>query len=375
MFRYAAMAIAMMSTALVASCSPEGEELPSDQELVITADKFLLVADSADQVFLTVTLGDADITTKANIYINDVKKNCTVFSTAEAGTYHVYASYAGQISNTITLKAAGDNLFPDFLADPQETAFSNFRRRILLVEGTGTWCQYCPYVIKAIEIFEEEDYSQKDNAVIVAAHSGDAIASTASEKVISHCSITSYPSCVYNFDKSTYHSYVGYASTTAQYINNAVATEMSEPASVGICASAAEDGVTMAVRAKVKIGQSGQYRINAFLVESGLMHYQTGANVSTGFDSSTIAHNHVLRAAACESPISGSLLGSREGEWQAGETAEYYAAFELEDYDIKSVENCAIVVLVTKANAYNKYYVNNVITCAPNGKVAFEYNK
>lgn len=373
MNKIVAVAKVLVTAILVASCTPQNEDIMSGENLIISSDKTQLIADSVDVAIFTVTLDDKEVTDEASIYINDVKASVATFSTSIAGTYSVYASYAGKISNTITLNAAGANLYPDLPADSLETMYSNFRRRVLVTEATGTWCQFCPYMIKALEIFEESS-NHKDDAVVVAAHVGDAISSVASEKIVSYCKITGYPSCAYNLDKSTIHSNYGSAAVNAQYINSSVAAEMSEPASVGISAAVAENGVTMAVRAKVKVGDTGKYQINAFLIENGLEYYQTGATPSLGFESPTIAHNHVLRDAACENPITGSLLGDREEEWKAGETTEYYATFDLEDCGVASVENCAIVVFVTKANAYDRYCVDNVIVCSPGEQVAFEYN-
>lgn len=370
-----AVITALITTIIVASCTPQSEEdIITGDTLTISADKKQLIADGIDQVSFTITLDAEDVTDKADIYINNVKTNTTTFTTSTAGNYEVYASYAGKLSNKIILKAAGPNLFPELAADSQENRFEGFRRRVLVTEATGTWCQYCPYMIKGLEFFEESS-KHRDDVVIVAAHVGDAISSVASEKVGNYCNMKSYPSCAYNLDKSTMHSNMGAASVNAQYINNAVAAEMSEPASVGIAASVAEDGVTMAVRAKIKIGKTGKYRINAFLIENGLMYYQTGATPSLGFESPTIAHNHVLRAAACENPITGSLLGERSDSWEVGETVEYYATFDMADCDVTSAENCSVVVFVTMANAYDRYYVNNVITCSPEEQVAFEYSR
>lgn len=145
------------------------------------------------------------------------------------------------------------------------------------------------------------------------------------------------------------------------------------PANVGIAAVTGlnADGTAVGVRATVKVGTSGSYRINAWLVEDGVSAYQS--SYWEGFASGVISHDHVLRAASNMSPIQGTLLGGKE-TCEHGETIEFYHGFDVKEIPIADVTRCKVVVLVT-VEQDGKYYVDNVIECSVGESVPFVYNE
>lgn len=152
--------------------------------------------------------------------------------------------------------------------------------------------------------------------------------------------------------------------------------ELKEKANVGIAARVATNSSksVIAVRAAVKVGKTGAYRINAWLVEDKLPAYQSSSwyDFSNGMSTVLIEHDFVLRGASCLSPIQGEFLGGKSS-CEQGETIEYYYEFDADDADFVDVANCKVVVLVSAASGKN-FYVNNVIECPVGESVPFAYN-
>lgn len=338
---------------------------PVAKSAVLSASTSIIVADGEDEVTFTVLFGEQDVTDSVYMYVDNKRMTSTKFSTDKAGSYKFFASYKGKISNTVVITAANPALYIGLPEDSQPDKFDGFDRKVLVAEGTGTWCGYCPYMIRALELFEENG-SNAGKAVIVATHSGDEFSNQASEAAVVAMKIKGFPSCVLNLDPEILVENNN-PDINAEYINTMVGMELKEAARVGIAATTAvsADSTVVGVRTAVKVGEEGSYRINAWLIEDGVEAYQNGAEV--------IDHKHILRAASHVSPIQGVLLGEKEA-CSAGEQVEFYYEFDTKKADVESVENCKVVVLVTATNGTSsKYVVNNIIECPVGESVPFAY--
>ena len=294
------------------------------------------------------------------------------FSTSTPGNYVFYAEYNKQQTNAIIVKAIDTRLYAELPADSNPDQYDNFAHKVLFTQGTGTWCGYCPYMIRAIELFREEQ-ANADNVVVVASHSGDNLSSKASEAVIKQCRITNFPTSAFNLN---YESQVSNAdpALNALNINSKASMELKEEARVGIAAVSKIAGSKASVRAAVKVGVSGAYRINAWLVENGVEDVQSNYTaLYDGLSSVLIEHDFVLRDASNATPIFGDLLGSRE-ECAAGEIIEFYHEFDTKNAGVSNLSNCKIVVLVSAhLEGSKRFAVNNVIEFSVGEKVGFAY--
>lgn len=70
-----------------------------------------------------------------------------------------------------------------------------FTRRIVVEEGTGTWCGYCPRGFVALQKMQEQ---YPDTFIGIAVHSGDAMQSTTYAPLLNF--FPSYPRCIINRD-------------------------------------------------------------------------------------------------------------------------------------------------------------------------------
>ena len=345
-------------------------------DLVLSVSSDMLIANGTDELVFTAMVGDVDVTVEAALYVNNKQMSSNRFSTEQAGSYKFFASYKGKLSNYITINAANPALYVELPEDSQVDKFSDFQRKVLVTEGTGTWCGYCPYMITALDLFSEYG-SNADKAVIVAIHSGDEFSNAASDAAVSACRITGFPSCVFNLNPDALLENND-PNVNAENLNTMVSMELMETARVGIAAATAvsADGTIVGVRAAVKVGKDGKYRINAWLIEDGVPAYQTSNwyEFSNGKSTVLIDHMHILRGASCVSPIQGQLLGEK-GDCAAGDVLEYYHEFDVAKAGIANVANCKVAVMVTATTgSSSKFLVNNIIECSVGESVPFAYN-
>ena len=357
-------------------CFTSCEEKESEGQLVVTASTNIFLADGNDEVVLTAKVGELDVTQEVFFYVNNTPMSSNVFTTVKAGDYKFFASYKGDLSNQVTVKAASPALYIAVPEDSQPENFSGFQRKVLLTEATGTWCGYCPNMIAALEYFSE-NYSNASNTVVVATHNNDELSNDASEAVIKAIATNmtveeqrkfGLPSCFVNFEPSTQVGTRLSVNIDAENLNSMVNMELKGTARVGIATAtaASADNSIVGVRAAVKVGKAGSYRINAWLIEDGVSVYQSNAGV--------IDHMHILRGASSISPIQGQLLGEKES-CAAGDVIDFYYEFNTKEHKIANVKNCKVAVLVTAGSgSASKFFVNNIVECAVGESVPFAYN-
>ena len=354
----------------MASC----EEKPVEGKPVLTVSSDLFVADGEEGVEFTVKVGDVDVTAESTIYVDNTPITGNFFTTTEAKIYKAFATYNGQLSNQLSVKAANPALYVELPEDTLADKFSEFHHNVLMTQATGTWCGYCPYMIRSIELFREYG-SNAANTVVVATHSGDEFSCKASEEAISALRVSGFPSSFFNLNPEAIVENND-PNINSEVINASAGMELKEKANVGIAATVATNNSksVVAVRAAVKVGKTGAYRINAWLVEDKLPAYQSSywAEFSNGMSTVLIEHDFVLRGASCVSPIQGELLGGK-ASCEQGETIEYYYEFDADDADFVDAANCKVVVLVSAGSGKN-FYVNNVIECPVGKSVPFAYN-
>ena len=350
------------------------EEKPVEGKPVLTVSTDLFVADGEEGVEFTVKVGDVDVTAESTIYVDNKPITGNFFTTTEAKFYKAFATYNGQTSNQLSIQAANPALYVELPEDTLADKFSGFHHNVLMTQATGTWCGYCPYMIRSIELFRENG-SNAANTVVVATHSGDEFSCKASEAAVSALHVQGFPSSFFNLNPEAIVENND-PNINSEVINASAGMELKEKANVGIAARVATNNSksVIAVRAAVKVGKTGAYRINAWLVEDKLPAYQSSNwyEFSNGMSTVLIEHDFVLRGASCLSPIQGEVLGGKSS-CEQGETIEYYYEFDADDADFVDVANCKVVVLVSAASGKN-FYVNNVIECPVGKSVPFAYN-
>ena len=350
--------------------APVKPQIPAKGELELTATPTTIVADGEEFSKLRLTKGGVEITSDFKLYDGsnkEVELPDMKFVTTKKGEYEFWASYGTDVTETITITATEKK--PDAPSAPGDDNPDkvNFKRRVLLIQFTGTGCGYCPGMTTTLrEIMAEPYYDE--NVILVAAHrynTGDPayLYGAALDQAMG---VSSYPQVA--VDMHTRTGYTNYGSVTSMILT---AIERVE-ARAGIAATSEydEETRTVSITATVKAAETKEFRIGAWLIEDGIYAKQTNNGYPGNFD----IHDHCIRVA--DSKVTGSdFSGHALGEIEAGSTAQYSFSIKI-DKEWKA-ENCRLVLFVSspEKNNYGKsyFYVNNTVEMPLEGTIDYEY--
>lgn len=372
---------ALCCMVFVASCSGNSgdEDTPGtggnvSGELVLTATKSFISADGQDATVFTVTKGNTDVTAEATIYKENEVYSSTSFSTATAGDYVFFASYEGEISKKITIRATegGTSGVP---ADPNPDQFDGFKQRVVAIQSTGLGCGFCPMMIASIEDYQKTD----ENTIFVAAHStmmgADEMANDYADAVNNYMGINGLPTLTINMKTGDLYQAGAYYNkdATVQEIATVINNGMNDGCQANIAAavSLSDDESTLTVHAKVKVAETAQYRIAAWLIEDDIFNDGQSNNYGdalSGYDFTH--HDNVLRLSSSEKAY-GDQLG-QSSTLPQGSVNDYSCTLNLSDASISSLSNCRVVIIVTAPDG-GKFAINNAVVCPIGETVAFEY--
>ena len=310
-------------------------------------------------ITFTVTAEDGtDITAEATIFdkTHNFAEVSNPFTPTEDGKYEFYAVAGNAITETIEVV-----VLPTIPALPADTneASTEFKHRILLVDHTGNTCGYCPKMMLALkEVSETGDYHSKYYEAMSHSYaSSDPATSASANAISSYFGITNYPTLTYNFAYSTSSSY------NAEHIKSQIDAQWKESADAGVAASASLATNSVVVNAEVKAAVENEYRINAWLLEDGIV-----ANQTNGTEEWMNTHNNAIRQAVKTNPISGMELGTIKASEKAS------LAMSLEITSSKWVrDNLKVMVIASAKNANGKFEVVNVAICPVDGSVTYDY--
>lgn len=342
------------------------EEPTTEAEAVLTASKTEILANGKDEVVFTVTCGDEDVTDQSVIIYNGKKLASNVFTTKDEGEHVFYAVYNNsEVTKNVTVTAS---------PDPNAEQFTDFRRRVLAIQCTGTWCGYCPRLSSGILYFNENDAS-KDDVVFVAAHNGDALANDASNMVINHVGVPGgFPTMKFNLDSGFEVSSKGSGDAIASNIRSNANFVLRTPAKTAIKATASQvdDNGDITINADIKVGVGSTYRVAAWLVEDKVYAYQNDPMGYGGADAIFNNHDNVLRASSSTN-ATGDLLNGKSKI--AAETIETFSCkLNTKTAKVKDPANCRVLIVVTAYNS-GAYTVDNVISVPLGATVGYEYKK
>lgn len=352
--------------ALTASCGERGYDPElSGSGFTIEADKLEILADGTDYAQITAKYGNKELTEDVAFY--DASSNVPVsvksmrFSTKTPGQYDIFATYDGKKSNVLSINALEYSV-PAVPADP-DLSKTSFRKRVLLTQFTSTGCTYCPIIVGLLrELSNDKVYS--DRFVLGTSHAdmtdypnGDDPASFSGvAEFMSTFDVRGFPTLTADLGESLSN----YDLTTLKALVDGCYSDGISAA--GIAASSVLIGNTLVVRAAVKAGETGNYRIGAWLLEDGIYGKQTSAP-----DESYNTHNNCIRIINAGS----SYMGHSVGRLAAGNSAEYILTFRNLDSQWKP-DKCRLLLYVT-SSVGNLNIVNNAVTLPLGGSVAYEY--
>lgn len=163
---------------------------------------------------------------------------------------------------------------------------SNFTKKGVIEDYTGTWCGWCPRVSHAIELVE----AQSNKVFAIAAHIGDAMENSHSTALKDAFGVNSYPTAYVNREAkwiSPEPNNVSQATSVATGTTN-----------LGLSINSTLSGETMQIVVSAGFAQNTPgTKLVVFILEDGILanqsnntSYYGGANPIVNFE-----HNHVLR--------------------------------------------------------------------------------
>lgn len=353
------LAVCFLMTVTACSGNDGGEDSGTvSGDLTLSISKTVIEANGTDAVTVAVMKGETDITSQSKVYMEDPSGNTssfkeTSFSTTTEGDYVFYAYYEGVKTENITVRAFKN--IPSLPADSKPEQNTGFAKRVLTIQHTGTWCQYCPYLIRGIEYYQQ---NYPDNrAVFVAAHNDDDLTSEASDKVTSFLGVPGFPSFSVDFTNLT-QEYRKDAAKEAEFLASKIDQAASNGCKTGISVASENAGSSVVVNVKVKSANVDNCRVAVWLLEDGIVAAQTGG-------SSTEVHNNVLWASSSTVAYGDRIQLDADG---AGQNV-----YRMDVSNVHDLSNCRLVVFTAVPNASGRFVVDNVVTCPLDGQTAFEY--
>ena len=354
------------AAAMIASCgTPEDKPVAGNGALVLEADKVDIMADGEDAAEITAKYDGVVVTDGVDFY--DAATNVPVrvkdmrFSTKNVGQHSIYAIYNGVKSNVLKITAL-EYAIPVLPADPDPDGKS-FKKRVLLTQFTSTGCTYCPSATKLLrELAADPEYM--DKFVLGACHAdmanyqnGDDPADFSGNiSFMNAFRIQGFPTLTMDLDKQ---ANVFNSVQVKEQLNSYYGDGTSL---AGISVNSEINGNMLIVNAAVKAGQSGKYRVGAWLLEDGIYGRQTSA-----LDESYNIHDHCIRMIDAGSHYMGHDLGLLS----AGDSAERIFAIRI-DATKWNIDNCKILLYATSPYG-SEQVVNNAVVVPIGSAVAYEY--
>ena len=365
--------------ALMSACTPTpvpGGDDKNDQteggskplgELTLTVDEPVIRADGQSAATFTVMVGETVVTEGVQFYDgNDKPVELTdmKFTTTVPGVYTFWVSYKTKFSDKVEVMAMSA-MVPVIPTDPKLES-SDFHRRSLLIQFTGTGCGYCPLMVNTIRRLAS-DTSYADKFVHTACHTyNDTDPAYIQTNLTGAMGVGAYPSCIFNLDKTTLFQ----TNTSDAAIKDYLDKKYDEGARVGVAGACVTDGSQLVLRAGIKAGKAGSYRLAAWVLEDGIVgkqqNYMAKDEFGMGFD----VHDNCIRAIYGQN-ASKDFTG-QTFNLEAGETGDMFVIFNMPSYWVQ--ENLHVVVFASAQDG-TTYTVNNCIDIPVNSSAAFSYKE
>lgn len=246
----------------------------------------------------------------------------------------------------------------------------SFYRRTLAARFTATWCGFCSMMAESFAVAQEELPNRIVPFNLHPASSEGGLHYEGTEDMEKLFNVTMYPTAVFNNYASINNSNVNTCSRIIRQIAEEAVSSF--PASTAISASSSVSGDVVDLTVRVAMKEDMNYKVSAFLLESGIVYPQE----SGGND---YVHNDIVRANVSE------IFGDRLPETGVNTVSEVKFSMQFPD-NIANRDNLHWVIYVTKPGSLQgevplaSYIdvgtvVDNVVTCSINGSVDFEYEQ
>lgn len=236
---------------------------------------------------------------------------------------------------------------PDPKTNPEPEEGAPFFRRVLAMDFTGSWCQYCPNMEKALEEAKKE---RPGRFVSMAVHANDNMSAAESNPLATLFGVPSYPCMVFDWDVSTRFNQQE-SSRMLDYLDGVLAQG---DAACGLAVSTSIADAVLKVSVTLKAAGAGSFSVVAALVEDGIISRQAG--YGEGY-----VNNGVLRGF-----LDPGMEGTATGPLEDGQdfATEFAVAAP------ETPENFRLIVF-----ALGDGTVQNIVSCGTNETIAYSYEE
>jgi hypothetical protein len=357
-------------------------QLPSIPDSVPAEGLYLHISkrnvydDGIDKVIFTVYFNGTELKEGYEIYLGEENFNGEkdangrmIFTSTKQGVYDFWAGY-GTLFTSVTYVYVIDTppAIPEAPVDnnPSKT---NFKRRVLLTQFTGTGCGYCPNMVNALYQVTSVK-SLNDKIVLTAAHlynANDPAYLIDAKTLDNSMGVSGYPSLHADLNKSA-SAQPSYANVT-KLINDSYG-RIEAKGGIAVNSKYYEKEGYIVLNAIVKAKETTGFRIGAWLLEDNISGVQANYGTTPLEGVNLDEHNNCIRLA--DSAYSNmDFTGYALGTIEAGKTKSQSFSFKL-DKNWKA-ENLRVVVFISTKEDDGNWYVNNVVKCPKDGSVDFEY--
>lgn len=223
-----------------------------------------------------------------------------------------------------------------------------FVHRSLMMRFTADWCGYCPIMATSVHMAQEE---LPDKIEALSVHGGGSgLASKASEALVSHYGIGSFPTGL--IDGRIWIQNNQPSVTSVAIVDGVNDTEAKYETFTGASWTSSLDGNQVVLNLSLYMKKSGFYKVTALLVEDGIIGYQ--ADYTNG-SSENYEHNGVIRSAFTEA------TGDEFTQLEEGQKKDFNYSVNI-PYGCNE-DNLKIVVYVQKREDAS-FYVDNAASAA-----------
>ena len=220
------------------------------------------------------------ITEESEVTVNGEIVTTNPFSFDQGAVYEFIATYQGLISNTITIEIFDPSDYSDTTSFISTGSPSNFTKKVLLEDFTGTWCPQCPPAAAAVA----NAVNSNPNIFGVGYHYNDPMQIPETAFWTNHYNVTGFPT-VYVNGPDTRWNY-----SSMSQVNN----ELSEEATLGLSVEAEIVGGKLDLELNIGFKSSPveEVKLMIYLIEGTATSSspQSGSSQGTNY-----VHNDILR--------------------------------------------------------------------------------
>ena len=373
------LAIFCLAALAFVGCQPNNDDNGGNggkKSFMLVADKTTIYDNGTDGATFTLYYDGLILTEGYEIYNGEELIEGNKFTSTAQGTFEIWAAYGTVISNTVNINVVATPPAAPEAPKDNDPSKTNFKRRVLLTQITGTGCQFCPLMINAVHQAMTGAYG--DDAVLAVAHlynDNDPAYLFDAQTLDNSLGANGAPYLFMDLNRNYNTNY------TKSAIDKNIQARLDEVTTRGgIAVNSkyyAEEGYIV-LNATVKAAETTEFRIGAWLLEDGISATQTNPQGYTPVDGVNFnTHDDCIRLADSKY-TSSNYTGYSMGEIEAGKTASREFAFKLKANGKGSAakwnhDNLKVIVFISTKENGNVWYVNNVVACPKDGSVDFEY--